>query len=173
MRYAEKERKFFEQAPDLLAPLLLGKVLCRRLSGGRVLRYRITETEAYCGKEDFCYGSEGKKANNKSAVFYSTGVLCDYCSMLMISCCGSDNPSNVLIRGAQLLEEGGKAETCAGVTKLRDAFIAGEAVSDNNLLTSSEVWLEGADTPPCKYCCHERVRVESDRKWRFCLQGDE
>ncbi len=172
MRYTEKERSFFEQPPEVLAPLLLGRVLCHRIAENEVLRFRITETEAYCGQENFCYGHNDSDQRHKCRVFYSTGVLCDYCTMLMISCSRADSPSNVLIRGAEQIESGRKPVNYANVTAIRNAFIAQKEIIDNNLLASSEVWLEGAESQPCAYCRHRRIHIDSDKKWRFCLQED-
>ncbi|MCL2547494.1 MAG: DNA-3-methyladenine glycosylase, partial [Oscillospiraceae bacterium] len=38
--------EFYAQDVLVVAPLLLGKLLCRRLDDGSILRRRITETEA-------------------------------------------------------------------------------------------------------------------------------
>ena len=35
-----------------MAKALVGAWLCRRLDDGTVIRWRITETDAYCGEED-------------------------------------------------------------------------------------------------------------------------
>lgn len=45
-------RSFFDRDTILVAQDLLGKVLCRRLESGKIIRDRITETEAYDGLED-------------------------------------------------------------------------------------------------------------------------
>lgn len=53
-------QRFFEQPTLKVAKGLLGKVLARRLPVG-VYRYRIVETEAYCGKHDLaCHASRGR-----------------------------------------------------------------------------------------------------------------
>jgi DNA-3-methyladenine glycosylase len=44
--------KFYTTEVLDAAPKLLGKLLARRLENGEILRFRITETEAYCGEED-------------------------------------------------------------------------------------------------------------------------
>lgn len=61
MRYTEKDRKFFLQPAEVVAPQLLGKLLCRRIDGEKILKIRICEVEAY-GAEDtanYGYGYEG------------------------------------------------------------------------------------------------------------------
>ena len=39
-------KKFFDRATVTVAEELLGKTICRRLKSGKILRARITETEA-------------------------------------------------------------------------------------------------------------------------------
>lgn len=49
-------RRALSRPAEQLAPWLLGKLLCRRSSGG-IIRYRIMETECYCGEEDTVWHS--------------------------------------------------------------------------------------------------------------------
>lgn len=66
--------EFFHQDALTLAPLLVGKVLCRRLADGTVLRFRITEAEAYRGEEDdACHARHGK--THRNAPLYAAGGL--------------------------------------------------------------------------------------------------
>ncbi len=52
---------FFRQDVLDAAPQLVGAQVCRRLPDGRVLRGRITETEAYRGPEDrACHARHGR-----------------------------------------------------------------------------------------------------------------
>jgi membrane AbrB-like protein len=46
---------FFQQGALELAPGLLGKILVRQYEDGRIERYRINETEAYCGIQDLAF----------------------------------------------------------------------------------------------------------------------
>ncbi len=43
------KRAFFEASPEAVAPLLLGKILVRRIKGRKLLAGRIVEVEAYLG----------------------------------------------------------------------------------------------------------------------------
>ena len=55
------DEKYFSAPATELAPDLIGKVLCRRLADGSVLRRRITETECYFGEEDTaCHAHKGR-----------------------------------------------------------------------------------------------------------------
>lgn len=60
-------RDVLEAAPDLV-----GKIVCRRLPDGQVIRGMITETEAYRGREDLaCHARMGKTKRN--AVMFGPG----------------------------------------------------------------------------------------------------
>ena len=51
---------------DKVAPLLLGRYLCRRFGSGQVAKYLITEVEAYIGEEDkACHAHHGRTERNK------------------------------------------------------------------------------------------------------------
>ena len=51
-----------------LAPKLLGKILCRNING-KVLKYKITETEAYYSEQDTaCRAHKGK--TNRTKIMY-------------------------------------------------------------------------------------------------------
>ena len=41
MRFTEKDSKNFEISAEKLAPWLIGKILCRKLSNEKILRFRI------------------------------------------------------------------------------------------------------------------------------------
>ena len=60
------ERIDYKQSADILAPWLLGKIICRKIDGN-ILRLRITETECYLGESDTaCHASHGKTKRNAS-----------------------------------------------------------------------------------------------------------
>ena len=61
-RFKEKDRRLFTKGANELADFLLGKILCHSIDG-RILRFMITETEAY-GKDDpFCHSKNYKSGN--------------------------------------------------------------------------------------------------------------
>ncbi|MBQ7355388.1 MAG: DNA-3-methyladenine glycosylase, partial [Clostridia bacterium] len=65
------DSSLFNLSADLLAPLLIGKLLCRRTNSG-ILRHRITETECYLGEDDSaCHAHRGKTLRN--APLYMSG----------------------------------------------------------------------------------------------------
>lgn len=119
-------REFFEREAEAVARDLLGKFICRRFDDGTVLRWCITETEAYDDFEAVTY---------KSEMFHGTGEWCPCYGMLMINCtdqgCG-----NVLIRALDCVK---------GPCKVADALeikeIENEIVKEN-VIFNEKLWLE-------------------------------
>ena len=80
--------------------------MSRRMVDGTVMRRRITETEAYCGKEDTaCHAHKGRTA--RTDVMYSPGG-CAYIylcygmhEMLNVVTGPEGRPEAVLIRGVE------------------------------------------------------------------------
>ena len=69
MRWVERD---YGYDAVTMAKRLLGRVLCRRLDDGTVLRARIVETEAYFGEEDTaCHAHRGR--TTRTDVMYSPG----------------------------------------------------------------------------------------------------
>ena len=94
-----------------LAPLLLGKLICRNING-EIIKARITETESYFGTEDTaCHAHKGK--TNRTKVLYEAGgiayvYLCYGMHNLLNVVSGTyGHPEAVLIRGA-VIEGSGK-----------------------------------------------------------------
>lgn len=56
-------RDFFTNPAEELAPLLLGKILCRKISDGNILRFRLIETEAYPSTDTACHANKYKTGN--------------------------------------------------------------------------------------------------------------
>jgi len=65
--------EFYIQNAIVLAPEILGKLLCRNLNG-KIIKLRITETECYFGEEDTaCHANKGKTERTK--IMYENGGL--------------------------------------------------------------------------------------------------
>ena len=63
--------EFYTGHATELAPLLLGKLICRRIDGN-VIKCRITETECYFGENDTaCHAHKGKTERTK--IMYESG----------------------------------------------------------------------------------------------------
>ena len=115
------QKEFYLESAPTLAPKLLGKYLCVN-NGREVLKYKIIETEAYCGSEDTaCHAKNGKTERN--AVMYSEGgvayvYLCyGMHSMLNVVCGKKDFPEAVLIRGVEGFKGPGKLTKAMGINK--------------------------------------------------------
>ena len=59
------KREFFNRDTVVVAQELLGKYLVRKING-KIVKFRITETEAYCGSKDLaCHASKGMTPRTK------------------------------------------------------------------------------------------------------------
>lgn len=168
--YPPKElpKEFFQHSAKELAPKLIGKILCRRLQNGDVLRYRITETECYYGEKDTaCHAHKGRTA--RTEVMYQEGgiayvYLCYGIHYLLNIVTGKANfPEAVLIRGVEGYD---------GPGKLTKAMQIGKEHNGMELSSESDIWLE-EDGTKVKLERHKRIGIEyasekdRNRKWRF------
>ena len=150
-----------------LAPLLIGKLLCRRLDD-HILRYRILETECYFGEEDSaCHAHRGKTARNAPMYMnggYSYIYLCYGIHNLLNVVSGpAGHPEAVLIRGVEHFDGPGK------LTKAMDIDRSLNAIDLN---TSDLLWIED-DGTKIEVCADRRIgigyatQIDQDRPWRF------
>ena len=167
-RLTEKDREHFSKPVDA-AQWLLGKVICRKLPNGEIMRLYITETEAYYYEDEACYGHGGKKTVATAPLFEQAGTCCIYGEMLLISCGIKGESDNVLIRAA-----GNEHIYCRGpVIVYEELQLNKKEFSGIDILTSDELWLEGtADERRC--CQTTRVGLPenkrgSDLKHRFII----
>lgn len=144
-RMTEKERERFSD-PVEAAKWLLGKVICRKLPDGEIMRLYITETEAYYYEDEACYGHGGKKTDANAPLFEQAGTCCIYGEMLLISCGVEGKSDNVLIRAA-----GNENTYCRGPIIVCDELRLEKIHSGIDILTSDELWLEG--TADERLCC--------------------
>ena len=161
--------EWFSRPATRLAPLLLGKLLCRRLPDGTVLRYRITETECYFGEEDTaCHAHKGRTPRTDT-LYQGGGITYVYLcygihSLLNLVTGEKDHPEAVLIRGIEGASGPGR------VTKRLEITCA-----DNRLILTPEngIWIEDDGTPPPAYVALPRVGIDyadpcdRDRPWHY------
>ena len=158
--------EFYQKPAVHLAPLLLGKILCRKI-GKDVIRLAITETEAYAGEKDTaCHARRGKTP--RTAVMYEAGgiayvYLCyGIHHLLNVVVAGAGEPECVLIRGI---------EGISGPGRLTKALQIDMSLNRENLTCSNKLWLEDGTQLP--YTAGPRVGInyadEADRMrpWRF------
>lgn len=150
-----------------LAPFLIGKLLCRKTDDG-ILKYRITETECYCGEEDTaCHAHKGMTERTKT--LYEKGgtsyvYLCYGIHNLFNVVSGTaGHPEAVLIRGV---------EGYNGPGKLTRALHIDRSLNGIDMTSSDLLWLED-DGTRVKYRRDKRVGIDyatpkyRDILWRF------
>ena len=119
---------FFERSADKVADDLLGKFICRKLDDGTVLRWCITETEAYDDCEKVTY-----KSND---MFKETGKWCPYNGMLMINCTSKQGTDNVLIRSVDCLQGPYKLAEMLKIKEIKNK------ITNQSTIDNDKLWLE-------------------------------
>lgn len=163
---------WFARSANELAPLLLGKILCRKTEDG-VLRMRITETECYFGEEDTaCHAHHGRTP--RTDVMYGEGgrayvYLCyGIHSLLNLTTGPNGHPEAVLIRGVEGIAGPGRVTKYMQIDRSMNKMLL---IPDNGL------WLED-DGTVLKFTTSERVGIDyadkQDREklWRFIAIED-
>jgi DNA-3-methyladenine glycosylase len=163
--------KFYKQDVLIAAPLLVGKLLVRKLDNGEIVRYRITEVEAYRGEEDSaCHARFGK--TNRTSVLYEKGghayiYMCYGMHYLFNVVTGKEGaPQAALIR---------TVEGYNGPAKLTKAMNIDKNLNGIDLTTSDKLWIED-DGYKAKYTRDKRVGIDyatepyKSIEWRFILK---
>ncbi|KAH7830039.1 putative dNA-3-methyladenine glycosylase family protein [Monocercomonoides exilis] len=130
--------EFYADGALVVAEKLVGKVLCRKLEDGSILRKRITEAEAYIGEEDSaCHARVGRTA--RTSVMYESGghVYMFVCygihNMFNVVTGKSGHPEVALIRGIAGYDGPGR------VTK---AMHMDKSLNGIDMTTSKVLWIE-------------------------------
>jgi len=161
-------REFFIRDVLVVAPELLGKILVCRV-GEELLRYRITETEAYRNVEDLaCHASKGRTARTE-AMFHTGGVIYVYLIygifwMLNIVTGIEDVPQAVLIRGL---------DGIYGPGRLSKKLQIDRSFYDEDITVSARIWIEDDGYQPL-YKTSKRIGIDyagewKDKLWRFFI----
>jgi len=185
-------RDFFSQDTRLVARLLLGKRLVRRLDGRR-LAGCIVETEAYIGEEDKgCHATVGRTQRNE-VMFGSPGHAYVYFTygmhwMFNVVTEVEGFPAAVLIRSLQPREgvaemarnRKGRAgfDLCSGPAKLTQALGITRALNGIDLCArGAELWIENAPPiPDADVATGPRIGLNSvpepwkSMPWRFYVR---
>lgn len=159
---------FFARNCLKVAPELVGKLICRRLPDGEIIRLRITEAEAYNGAEDTaCHASKGRTARSEM-LWHAPGTVYIYL------CYGMHWMLNV-ITGAEGDPQGVLIRACAdynGPGKLTKRLQLDKSLNGNSFIDSEELWFENDGyCPPLR--TDKRVGidyaapVDRERQWRF------
>ena len=106
---------WFTRPTCVVAADLVGKVLCRKLTDSdgseKILRMRISETEAYIGQDDpACHSHAGSRTARTEIMYEQGGVFYIYLTygvhhMLNLISGHSESPESVLIRAGFLTDD--------------------------------------------------------------------
>ncbi len=188
-------RRFFRQAPAVVARELLGQRLVHTVEGVR-LSGIIVETEAYLGIADRASHSFGGRRTKRNQSMYADGgtayvFLCygmHYLFNVVTETRGI--PSAVLIRALELdehrsppaqLTQNGQARRrcCSGPGKLTEVLKIDQSLDGSDLVTSPHLFIERSRTlplPPTAVAIGPRVGVDYAGTWaqaplRFTISG--
>jgi len=146
---------------------LLGRVLCRRLPDGDVLRGRILEVEAYDGPGDRASHAHRGLTKRNAPMFEAGGIAYVYLVYGMHHCLNvvtgaRDYPAAVLIRAA---ESPDGASAAAGPGRVTRAFRIDRSL-DGAPLIGPDLWLEeGKRVPEAEVRRTPRVGVPYAGAW--------
>lgn len=165
------KRNYYIQSALTIAPSLLGKILVRQYSGGKVVRYVITETEAYCGEKDKASHAFKGKTSRTKIMYEGGGLIYTYLVygmywMLAIEVNLENIPEVVFIRCLDGFNGPGKV----GKELKIDKGFYGE-----DLTTSKRIWIE-ANSKKQDFIIRRDKRVGvnyagswATKLWRFIL----
>jgi DNA-3-methyladenine glycosylase len=130
--------EYFQKDVLVVAPSLIGNFLCRKLDNGQIVKFVITETEAYRGEEDLaCHASKGR--TKRTEVMYHNGgkiyvyLIYGMYWLLNIVTGTENNPQAVLIRGIEKIN---------GQGKLTKALNINGEFYGKSLKTENGLWVE-------------------------------
>ena len=159
-------------APEA-ARALVGKILVRRLPDGRVIRARITETEAYFGESDTaCHACHGRTQRTQ-VLYRPAGTIYVYLCygihwMLNLVTGPEDDPQAVLIRGVEGASGPGRVTKYLSIDRsLNDTPLGGGLSLEDDGWTPARI--EASPRVGIGYASPE----DQARLWRFtAADGD-
>lgn len=176
---ARLPRRFYRRETLTVARDLLGRVLCRRDSGGVVLRGRIVEVEAYDGPLDRASHAHRGPTERNRAMFAAGGLAYVYLVYGMHHCLNVVTgergfPAAVLIRAIELADRPPAA--ASGPGKLcRELGI--DRTFDGCSLGGRRLWIERGSTVDDRHVRRTpRIGVDyagewAARRYRFIWRG--
>ncbi|MCH1782938.1 DNA-3-methyladenine glycosylase [Psychrobacter glaciei] len=164
---------WFTRPTCVVAADLIGKVLCRKLTDTdgtvKVLRMRISETEAYIGEDDpACHSHAGSRTARTEIMYAQGGIFYVYLTygvhhMLNLVSGGEESPESVLIRAGFLTDDSDRLieeqflstnkqlthpTQMAGPGKLTKRLQIDRALNGKSISVESAVWLEDDGCQP-------------------------
>lgn len=157
--------RFYERPTKTVARDLLGRILCRRLPTGEILKARIVETEAYTGiKDRGCHTFGGRRTKRTETMWGAGGHAYVYLIYGMHECLNAvtrtaGHPEAVLIRAAEPLQGDGywkkelhhlrRQDWLKGPGRLCRAMQISREQNGISLC-SSELWVEAGEPLPSR-----------------------
>ena len=167
------ESDWFTRPTCVVAADLVGKVLCRQLTDSdgseKVLRMRISETEAYIGQDDpACHSHAGTRTARTEIMYEQGGVFYVYLTygvhhMLNLISGSVESPESVLIRAGFLTDDSDRLieeqqlspdkqfthpKQFAGPGKLTKRLQIDRDLYGKPISPTSDVWIEDDDCQP-------------------------
>ena len=164
---------WFARPTCVVAADLIGKVLCRQLTDSdgqqKILRMRISETEAYIGEGDAaCHAHAGTRTARTEIMYHEGGVFYVYLTygihhMLNLVSGPIESPEAVLIRAGFLIESSARLideqllgatkqlnhiKQLAGPGKLTKGLQIDKALYGKPILPTSMLWVEDDGCQP-------------------------
>ena len=164
---------WFARPTCVVAADLIGKVLCRQLTDSdgqqKILRMRISETEAYIGEGDAaCHAHAGTRTARTEIMYHAGGVFYVYLTygihhMLNLVSGPIESPEAVLIRAGFLTEDSARLideqllgttkqlnhiKQLAGPGKLTKGLQIDKALYGKPILPTSMLWVEDDGCQP-------------------------
>lgn len=167
------EPSWFARPTCVVAADLIGKVLCRELTDSdgqqKILRMRISETEAYIGEGDAaCHAHAGTRTPRTEIMYHIGGVFYVYLTygihhMLNLVSGPTESPEAVLIRAGFLIEGSARLmneqlldvnkqlnhiKQLAGPGKLTKGLQIDRTLYGKSITPASKVWVEDDGCQP-------------------------
>lgn len=167
------EPSWFARPTCVVAADLIGKVLCRELTDSdgqqKILRMRISETEAYIGEGDAaCHAHAGTRTPRTEIMYHIGGVFYVYLTygihhMLNLVSGPTESPEAVLIRAGFLIEGSARLmneqlldvnkqlnhiKQLAGPGKLTKGLQIDRMLYGKPITPASKVWVEDDGCQP-------------------------
>lgn len=164
---------WFSRPTCVVAADLVGKVLCRRLTDSdgkeKILRMRISETEAYIGEDDpACHSHAGTRTSRTEIMYEQGGVFYVYLTygihhMLNLISGSAESPESVLIRAGFLTNDSDRLveeqllssdkqlthpKQFSGPGKLTKRLQIDRQLYGKAIAPESAVWIEGDGCQP-------------------------
>jgi len=169
---------FYRRPALVVARDLLGRVLCRELPDGTVLRGRLVEVEAYDGPEDRASHAYRGVTKRNRWMFEHGGIAYVYLVYGMHHCLNivtsdAGHPAAILLRAA---ESPDGAISASGPGRLTRAFQVDRALDGASFL-AGPLWLEAGEPVGARLVKRtRRIGVDYAGEWaakryRFIVKG--